>query len=145
MATIASSEPSGEGTGRRIARWLLILFYAVAGVFHLTKTAVFVTIVPDWVPRPWAVVIVTGLCELAGAFGLMTVRWRKAAGWGLAAYALCVWPANVKQAIHDLSTGTGLPIWYHAPRLVLQPAIIWWALWASGAVRWPWRRAATRP
>ena len=95
-------------------------------------------IVPDWVPYPRAVVIATGLCELAGVVGLMTPRWRGAAGWALAAYALCVWPANVKHAIHDLGTGTGLPIWYHGPRLLLQPLIIWWALWASGAV--PLRR-----
>ena len=70
-----------------------------------------------------------------GAAALVTHRWRRAAGWALAAYALCVWPANAHHAIIDLSRGTGLPIWYHAPRLALQPAIIWWALWASGAVR----------
>ena len=49
----------------------------------------------------------------------------------LALYAVCVFPANIKHAIDDLSSGTGLPIWYHAPRLLLQPLIVWWALWAS--------------
>ncbi|WP_375250193.1 hypothetical protein [Sphingomonas sp.] len=90
---------------------------------------------PRWVPAPTLVVIATGICEALGAVGLMTRRWRVAAGWGLAAYALCVWPANVQHAINDLSRGTGLPLAYHAPRLLLQPLIIWWALWASGAVR----------
>jgi uncharacterized membrane protein len=129
----------GDTTGRRIGRWLLILFYGVAGVMHWLATAAMVRIVPAWVPAPHAVVLITGLCEVAGAIGLMTPRWRRAAGWGLAAYALCVWPANVKHAIDDLSHGTGLPIWYHAPRLLLQPAIIYWALWAGGIVG---RRAA---
>nr|WP_245842000.1 MULTISPECIES: hypothetical protein [Sphingomonas] len=114
---------------------MLIAFYALAGVAHLVVTDAMVRIVPAWVPMPRAVVIATGLCELAGAAALVTRRWRRAAGWALAAYALCVWPANVHHAIIDLSRGTGLPIWYHAPRLALQPAIIWWALWASGAVR----------
>ncbi|WP_331710183.1 MULTISPECIES: hypothetical protein [Sphingomonas] len=114
---------------------LLIAFYALAGVAHLVVTDAMVRIVPAWVPMPHAVVIATGLCELAGAAALVTHRWRRAAGWALAAYALCVWPANAHHAIIDLSRGTGLPIWYHAPRLALQPAIIWWALWASGAVR----------
>ena len=113
---------------------LLIAFYALAGVAHLVVTDAMVRIVPAWVPMPHAVVIATGLCELAGAAALVTHRWRRAAGWALAAYALCVWPANAHHAIIDLSRGTGLPIWYHAPRLALQPAIIWWALWASGAV-----------
>jgi uncharacterized membrane protein len=125
--------------GRAIARWLLIVFYGVAGVAHLIVTDAMVAIVPRFVPFPREIVILTGVCELAGAIGLMTTRWRVAAGWGLAAYALCVWPANVQHAIHDLGNGTGLSIWYHGPRLALQPVIIWWALWASGAIDWPWR------
>lgn len=120
---------------RAVARWLLVVFYALAGVGHLVFVDAVVRIVPAWVPAPHAVVVVTGVCEVAGAIGLMLPRWRRAAGWGLAAYALCVWPANMQHAIIDLTAGTGLPIWYHAPRLALQPAIIWWALWASGAVR----------
>lgn len=120
---------------RRVARGLLVAFYAVAGVGHFVFVDAVVRIVPSFVPAPRAVVLLTGACELAGAVGLMLSRWRRAAGWGLAAYALCVWPANVQHAVMDLSRGTGLPIWYHAPRLLLQPLIIWWALWASGAVR----------
>jgi uncharacterized membrane protein len=126
---------SGEPVARRIARWLLIAFYAIAGVGHLLATEAMVRITPDWVPYPQAVVIATGLCELAGAAGLMTGRWRRAAGWGLALYAVCVFPANIKHAVHDLGGHTGLGWGYHGPRLLLQPLIVWWALWASGAVR----------
>lgn len=115
-------------------RAALILFFGAAGAAHLSLAPAFVKIVPAWVPAPHAVVIATGLCELAGAAGLATRRFRRAAGWGLAAYALCVWPANFVHAAHDLGHGTGLPWWYHYPRLALQPAIIWWALWASGAI-----------
>jgi uncharacterized membrane protein len=124
-----------EGRARRIGRWLLMAFYALAGVAHLVFIDAMVRIVPAWVPAPRAVVLATGACELAAAIGLALPRWRVAAGWALAAYALCVWPANVHHAALDLARGTGLPLWYHAPRLALQPAIIWWALWASGAVR----------
>lgn len=119
---------------RRMARWLLAAFYTVAGVGHLVFTGAMVRITPGWVPMAREIVVVTGLCELAGAVGLLTKRWRIAAGWAFALYALCVFPANVNHAILDLRAGTGLPIWYHLPRLLLQPAIIWWALWASGAV-----------
>ena len=119
----------------------MALFYAVAGVGHLLATDAMVRIVPAWVPYPHAVVVGTGLCELAGVVGLMTPRWRRAAGWAFAAYAVCVYPANVTHAVHDLQTGTGLPIWYHAPRLLLQPIIVWWALWATRIVDWPFRAA----
>jgi uncharacterized membrane protein len=108
-------------------------FYGLAGTAHLLATEAMVRIVPPFVPFARAVVIATGLLELAGVIGLATPRWRRAAGWAFAAYALFVWPANIQHAMLDLGSGTGLPLAYHGPRLVLQPLIIWWALWASGA------------
>ena len=130
---------------RTVARWVLAGVYAFVGVAHLIATDAMVRIVPDWVPHPYAVVIGTGLCELAGAAALMTLRWRRAAGWAFAAYAVCVYPANINHAIHDLGTGTGLSIWYHAIRLPLQPAIVWWALWATAIIDWPFRGRPNRP
>ncbi|MDF2494091.1 MAG: hypothetical protein K0S66_1025 [Sphingomonas sp.] len=124
-----------ESGARRVARWFLMAFYLIAGIGHLVFTDAMVRIVPSFVPAPRLVVLATGLAELVGVIGLALPRWRRAAGWALAAYALCVWPANVQHAVIDLSSGTGLPIGYHASRLLLQPLIIWWALWASGAVR----------
>ncbi|ODP36849.1 DoxX family protein [Sphingomonas turrisvirgatae] len=120
---------------RRIARLALAGFYLLAGIGHLVFTDAMVRITPDWVPMARAVVIMTGICELIGAAGLLTRQWRVAAGWAFAVYALCVFPANVKHAMIDVSAGTGLSAWYHIPRLLVQPLIIWWALWASGAIR----------
>jgi uncharacterized membrane protein len=133
-ADVMTEEMLTETTGRRAARLLLAAFYAIAGIGHLVFTDAMVRITPDWVPLARAVVIGTGLCELLGAAALLTRRWRVVAGWAFALYALCVFPANVNHAIIDLSAGTGLPVWYHVPRLLLQPLIIWWALWASGAM-----------
>lgn len=116
-------------------RVLLALLYLIAGVLHLAVPGPFLSIMPDFVPMPEVVVALTGVAEMAGAIGLMIPRLRRAAGWGLAAYALCVWPANVQHAINDLTTGTGLPVLYHAARLALQPLIIAWALWAGGIIR----------
>lgn len=120
-------------------RWLLAGFYALAGGLHLLRPAPFLTIMPSWVPAPEAVVALTGVAELAGGLGL--VQWsalplRRAAGWGLAAYALCVWPANVQHMLND----QGAHLAYHVPRLAFQPVLIWLALWVSGATDWPWRR-----
>jgi uncharacterized membrane protein len=131
-----------ETRGQSIARSLLIAFYGIAGVAHLIVTDAMVKIVPDWVPFPHLVVIATGLCELAGAAALMTARWRRAAGWAFAAYAVCVFPANIKHAIHDLGTHTGLGWGYHGPRLLLQPVIVWWALYAGGITRWPFGKSS---
>ena len=127
------TERMDETGARRIARWLLVAFYGVAGVAHLIVTDAMVKIMPAWVPDAHLVVMLTGVCELAGAAGLASGRYRHRAGWALAAYAVCVYPANIQHAINDLRTGTGLGWEYHGPRLALQPFIVWWALWSSGA------------
>jgi uncharacterized membrane protein len=126
-------------------RWAMALFYAAAGIVHLTSPDAFLPIVPDWVPAPRDVVLITGVCELAGAAALLTRRLRTAAGATLALYAVCVFPANVKHAFYDVQI-PGLPTswWYHAPRLALQPVIVWWALYCSGATNWPMARRAAR-
>ncbi|KHK92459.1 membrane protein [Novosphingobium malaysiense] len=115
--------------------------YAVAGILHIAAPAPFVSIVPPWVPAPAAVVALTGVAELAGAAGLLqrfSRGLRKAAAWGLAAYALCVWPANVQHMLIDLARpDQGLGLAYHIPRLAFQPVLIWWALWAGGVTDWP--------
>jgi len=125
-------------------RWLMIAFYAVAGFGHLAAPDAFLPIVPDFVPSPRQVILLTGLCELAGALALATSRLRRIAGVMLALYALCVWPANIKQAIWHIAVP---PIpdtwWYHGPRLAFQPVLIWWALFCSGVIDWPWRGGST--
>ena len=97
-------------------------------------------ITPGWVPFPRQVILATGAFELAAAAALLTRQFRKCAGMALAAYTLCVWPANIKHALEGIEVA-GLPSswWYHGPRLAMQPVIIWWALFCAGVIDWPWR------
>ena len=130
--------PSPVHTG---FRWLLALIYLAAGIIHIRSPGGFVAITPAWVPSPHAVVFWTGVAEIAGAIGLMIPRLRRAAGIGLALYALCVWPANFNHALNDIAIGGNrLPWAYHGPPLMLQPLIIWWALWVGGVTDWPFRK-----
>ena len=120
---------------RTVLRWILALFYAAAGAIHLINPAPFLTIMPPLVPAPAAVVALTGIAELLGAAGLVqpwSPALRRAAGWGLAAYALCVWPANVQHMLNDMARpDQGLGLAYHVPRLAFQPVLIWLAWWVS--------------
>jgi Predicted membrane protein len=121
---------------RSVIRIGLSAIYAAAGTLHLVLPAPFVSIVPPWVPEPRLIVAATGVAELAGAACLaqtISPTLRKAAGWGLAAYALCVWPANFQHMLIDMrSPDQGLRLAYHIPRLLLQPVLIWLPLWAAG-------------
>lgn len=120
---------------RILFRWLLAAFYSGAGAIHLIRPEPFLAIMPAFIPAPHAVVLWTGIAEIAGAIGLVqpfSRRLRQAAGWGLALYALCVWPANINHFALDMARDDGgLGLAYHVPRLFAQPLIIWLALWVS--------------
>jgi uncharacterized membrane protein len=130
--------------GRSRARTLLALLYGAAGALHLLLPAPLLSITPDWVPQPERAIALTGAAELLGALGLLqpySQSLRKWAGCSLALYALCVWPANLHHMQIDLAKpDDGLGLVYHIPRLLAQPLIIWWALWSSRVLDWPWSR-----
>jgi uncharacterized membrane protein len=128
---------------RAVMRWIIAAFYSMAGLAHLLVPEKLLAITPSWVPFAPTVIFATGLCEIAGSVALLTQPWRKWAGIAFAAYAICVWPANFKHAID----GVELPFvtnswWYHGPRLLFQPVIVWWSLYCADVVDWPWQRAA---
>ena len=117
---------------------MLAAAYLVVGIIHLRSPDAFMPIMPDWVPFPRETVLVTGVCEIAGAVALLIPRLRWWAGVMLAAYAVCVFPANIKHAVEGVAVGgTALGAWYHVPRLLFQPVIVWWALFAGGVTDWP--------
>ncbi|MEM1194510.1 MAG: DoxX family protein [Pseudomonadota bacterium] len=124
-------------------RWFLGAAYAYAGYAHLARPEPFLAITPGWVPYPQSVVFWTGFAEIAGAIGLIqpiSRPLRSAAGLALAFYALCVWPANIHHFTMDMAReDEGLGLGYHIPRLLLQPVLIWLALWV-GEVSGPWTR-----
>ena len=129
-------------TARDIWRYLLALFFVVAGVIHILAPAAFLRITPGWVPYPDQVILVTGACEIVGALGVLIPQTRRLAGMLLALYVVCVWPANIKHAIDALDGWSGLPpsYWYHLPRQFLQPVIFWWALYVTNVTDWPFAR-----
>jgi uncharacterized membrane protein len=127
-------------TTRAAMRWIMAGFFVLAGIGHFVVLERVVRIVPDFVPHPRAVVITTGILEMAGAVALLIPRWRRLAGIMLALYSLCVFPANIKHLVDGVAL---LPFteswWYHAPRLAMQPVIVWWALFCSEVIDWPMR------
>ncbi len=124
---------------RILLRYALALVYFIAGVAHLISPGGFLKITPSWIPQPGLVIALTGICEIVGSIALAFIpQLRKAAGWGLAAYAVCVFPANINHAINYIAIGDTQLGWaYHGPRLLFQPVFIWWALWVAGITDWP--------
>jgi uncharacterized membrane protein len=121
----------------------LVLLFATAGVTHFVTPQFFERIVPPWLPDAPLLVGISGAAELLGACGLLLARTRRAAGWGLLALLVAVFPANIRML--QMAIAGHAPIWYRIAlwvRLPLQPALGWW-VWRA-AIRVP-TSASARP
>ena len=79
---------------------LLSLLFIAAGVNHFKSPGVYLKIMPDYLPWPLALVYVSGFFEVLGGVGLAVPRIRRAAGWGMIALLVAVFPANVDMLIN---------------------------------------------
>jgi uncharacterized membrane protein len=110
-------------------RWVLAALFVVAGAMHFVFPAVYVRIVPPYLPYPAGLVAVSGVAEILGGLGLLVERTRRAAAVGLALLLLAVFPANWWMAASHVEFGNPpIPAWVLWARLPLQVPLIWWAL-----------------
>ena len=75
---------------------------------------------------PRALVALSGAAEIAGALGLLIPQTRRAAGLGLIALLLAVWPANIFMALEAERFRRVAPAWLLWARVPLQLALIGW-------------------
>ncbi|HTV54822.1 MAG TPA: hypothetical protein VMI06_07885 [Terriglobia bacterium] len=79
---------------------------------------------------PRAMVYFTGVCEIAGAVGLLLPELRRAAACALIAFFLAVLPANIHAARAGI-TLRGKPatsLWVRIPMQILFIAIAFWSV-----------------
>ena len=115
---------------RLVSLGALAVIFVGAGVMHFVKPEPFEKIVPPALPQKKALVYASGLAEILGGLGLLFRRTRKAAGWGLVALLVAVFPANVYMAVSGRFASVA-PQWALWARLPLQPLIMAWVWWAS--------------
>lgn len=118
---------------RIILRYIAAAFFVLAGVNHFLKPTFYKNIIPPTFPAPALLVIISGLCEIAGGIGLLIRPLRPAAGWGLLALLIAVFPANLYMAQHP----NRIPDLHISPRLLLlrlplQVVLIVWVWYVSG-------------
>lgn len=104
------------------------------GVDHFASPDFFVRIVPRFLPAPLVLVWVSGVFEILGGLGLFAPwpKVRRAAGIGLCALYVAVFPANVNMCVHP-ELGGSIPPWALWLRLPFQIVFIAVALWVSSA------------
>ena len=104
-------------------------FFVAAGAMHFIRPRFYKAIMPPYVPAPDAMVYASGVAEIAGGVGLMTVRGRRPAGWWLIATLAAVFPANLHMALNPADypkiPGGSRALW---ARLPFQAVFVAWVL-----------------
>ena len=107
-----------------------VLFIA-AGAMHFVRPALYEKIMPPGIGHASELVALSGVAEIAGGLGLLIPRTRRAAGYGLIALLLAVWPANISMAVDAQRFATIAPAWALWARVPLQIGLMWWVERAS--------------
>jgi uncharacterized membrane protein len=108
-------------------RWLAAGGFVWAGIAHFRDPAFYRRIIPPFFPARPALVAISGVCEIAGGLGLLVRPLRRAAGWGLIALLIAVFPANIYMALAPNESADGrFAGWMLWLRLPLQAVLIAW-------------------
>jgi len=113
---------------RTLARWLLAVAFVLAGWNHFRQPAPYLSMMPPWLPWPEAMNLISGAAEICGGIGVLIPSLRRAAGWGLIALLIAVFPANLQVALHGWP-GMSVPAWVLWARLPFQFVFIAWVYW----------------
>ena len=119
-------------------RLLLGAALLFAGTSHLTWSRLeFRAQVPRWLPLPAdLVVVVSGLVELTLGGALVVLsRCQTTVGWIVAAFFVAIFPGNISQYVNHIDAFGLTSDRARAIRLLFQPVLVAWALWATGAWR----------
>ena len=115
-------------------KWLLAAVFVGAGVNHFVNPAVYVRIMPPYLPWHLELVYVSGVFEVVLGVLLLVPRWTRLAAWGLIALLVAVFPANVHMALHadQFPEIPPVALWV---RLLFQGVFVLWAFWYTRRVK----------
>lgn len=112
-------------------RWLLIIFYFLAGVNHFIHPEFYLPLIPWYLPEPELINWISGVLEIVFAIGVAFPKTRKASIILIILMLIAFIPSHVffiqeGACINELTLCT--PMWVAWLRLiVIHPIFIWWA------------------
>lgn len=115
---------------RRRLRVGLGVFFVVGGLAHFAAPHLYDPMMPPWLPWHRPLIYLSGLAELAGGIGVLTMRFRRPAAWGLIALLFAIFPANLHVALDPAAAAefgfSQSILWL---RLPVQALFIFWVWW----------------
>ncbi len=116
-------------TLRAISRCLLAAFFLAAGANHFRMSDAYLGMMPSWLPRPLALVYLSGLAEMLGGIGVLFPSTSRLAGWGLVILLIAIFPANLHVALQGRMPGfdfSPLTLWLRLPFQAILFGWVWW-------------------
>ncbi len=107
-------------------QFILAMLMIADGFMHFYNTNFYVNIMPGYLPYPKLLVLVSGLTAMELGLMMLWKRTRKVAVWGMIAYFVAVFPANVHIALHP-EIFPSLSAWSAWGRLPFQGVFVYCA------------------
>jgi uncharacterized membrane protein len=117
----------------RAQPYIIGVLFIVAGSIHFVNPKIYEAIMPPYLPAHRALVAISGFFEILGGVGAMIPQTRKAAGIGLIALLVAVFPANLYMATDADKFSSFAPAWALWARLPIQVFLIVWVYNATVA------------
>jgi len=113
---------------KTILKYVFAVFFIAAGLNHFINPALYLKIMPPYLPWHLFLVYLSGFFEIIFGVMLLIPKLIRIAGWGLILLLIAIFPANIYMA-------TNPQLFPHIPftalilRLPLQFVLIAWAYW----------------
>ena len=111
-----------------IIRYLLALFFVLAGANHFINPGFYLKIMPPYLPWHLVLVYLSGFLEIALGILLLIPKFTHIAAWGLIALLIAVFPANIHMAVnHELFPEyRAMTLWLRLPLQFVLMALCYW-------------------
>ncbi|GMV99496.1 MAG: hypothetical protein AMXMBFR84_06350 [Candidatus Hydrogenedentota bacterium] len=114
-------------------RYLMAVLFVAAGANHFINPDFYIQIMPTYLPFPRALVLLSGLTEIAGGVMLCFRKTAVVGAWSIVAMLVVFFLVHIDMIIHA-DRYPSMPMWGLVLRLLLQFLLIAWACWFTRPV-----------
>lgn len=115
---------------RRFLRYFLGVFFILAGRYHFVNPDFYYPLIPDYLPYPQFLNVVSGILELILGLGVLFERYTKISSMGIIFLLMLFIPSHIYfiQIGSCVQGGLCVPEWVAWLRLLLiHPLLVYWA------------------
>ena len=115
-----------KNKSRLLLFYLMIVFYAIAGINHFVNSEFYEKMMPSYVPFHSFCIYFSGICEVVFALLLLVNKTRKIGAWLIIAMLMLFFIIHIQMLIDSLDNYDFL-FWISIIRIPMQFVLIWWA------------------